>query len=144
MESSKKQPKDDKVIIEELQTANSHLRKMVDTLFFELSACQEENVRLKSRIRELERQQSQSPHRRPAVGGYDGGKEDEEDDSYMGMQKIVPTEELPPLPPLDMPPAFNFGNSSPTPSSTVPSSSVTSDDPQPPPPLKYASLPQHH
>ena len=39
----------------------------------------------------------------------DANEEDRSDGGYLGMQKIVPTEELPPLPPLDMPPAFNFG-----------------------------------
>jgi len=52
-----KKPKDDKVIIEELQVANCHLRKMVDSLFHELSTCQRENLELKSRIRYLESMQ---------------------------------------------------------------------------------------
>ena len=39
----------------------------------------------------------------------DANEEERSDGGYLGMQKIVPTEELPPLPPLDMPPAFNFG-----------------------------------
>ena len=51
-----KKPKDDKIIIEELQVANCHLRKMVDSLFFELSNCQQENFELKARIRILEEQ----------------------------------------------------------------------------------------
>ena len=41
--SALKKPKDDKIIIEELQVANCHLRKMVDSLFYELSNCQQEN-----------------------------------------------------------------------------------------------------
>ena len=49
-----KKPKDDKVIIEELQVANSHLRKMVDSLFHELSSCQRENIELKKQIMYLE------------------------------------------------------------------------------------------
>ncbi len=52
-----KKPKDDKVIIEELQVANSHLRKMVDSLFQELSSCQRENTELKARIRAYESMQ---------------------------------------------------------------------------------------
>jgi len=52
-----KKPKDDKVIIEELQVANCHLRKMVDSLFHELSTCQRENLELKARIRYLESMQ---------------------------------------------------------------------------------------
>ena len=51
-----KRPKDDKIIIEELQIANCHLRKMVDNLFFELSNCQQENFELKARVRLLEEQ----------------------------------------------------------------------------------------
>ena len=51
-----KRPKDDKIIIEELQVANCHLRKMVDSLFFELSNCQQENFELKARVRLLEEQ----------------------------------------------------------------------------------------
>ena len=51
-----KRPKDDKIIIEELQIANCHLRKMVDNLFFELSNCQQENFELKARVRVLEEQ----------------------------------------------------------------------------------------
>ena len=51
-----KRPKDDKIIIEELQIANCHLRKMVDSLFFELSNCQQENFELKARVRLLEEQ----------------------------------------------------------------------------------------
>ena len=42
------------VIIEELQVANSHLRKMVDSLFYELSSCQAENLELKAKVRYLE------------------------------------------------------------------------------------------
>lgn len=49
-----KKPKDEKVIIEELQVANSHLRKMVDSLFFELSSAQRENLELKARLRYYE------------------------------------------------------------------------------------------
>ena len=42
------------VIIEELQIANCHLRKMVDSLFLELTNSQSENKKLKERIRVLE------------------------------------------------------------------------------------------
>lgn len=58
-----KKPKDDKVIIEELQVANCHLRKMVDSLFHELSTCQRENLELKARVRYLESMQG------PGSGG---------------------------------------------------------------------------
>ena len=43
------------VIIEELQIANCHLRKMVDSLFVELNNCQRENRELKQRVRHLVR-----------------------------------------------------------------------------------------
>lgn len=49
-----KKPKDDKVIIEELEVANCHLRRMVDSLFVELDHCQRENLELKERMKELE------------------------------------------------------------------------------------------
>ena len=44
---------DSQVIIEELQIANCHLRKMVDSLFLELNNCQRENNQLKQRVRNL-------------------------------------------------------------------------------------------
>ncbi len=69
-----KKPKDEKVIIEELQVANSHLRKMVDSLFFELgssqrelSSVQRENLELKARLRHLEQQQG-GDHQQVAKG----------------------------------------------------------------------------
>merc|ERR1719341_588747 len=49
-----KMPKDDKVIIEELQTANNHLRGMVETMFSELETYRKENADLKARIADLE------------------------------------------------------------------------------------------
>ena len=52
-----KRPKDDKVIIEELQVANCHLRKMVDSLLYELNPCQRENLELKTQVRYLESMQ---------------------------------------------------------------------------------------
>lgn len=54
--SAVKRPKDDKVIIEELQIANCHLRRMVDSLFLELNNSQRENKELKQRVRHLEGQ----------------------------------------------------------------------------------------
>ena len=49
-----KRPKDDKVIIEELEVTNCHLRKMVDSLLYELNPCQRENLELKTQVRYLE------------------------------------------------------------------------------------------
>ena len=52
-----KRPKDDKVIIEELEVTNCHLRKMVDSLLYELNPCQRENLELKTQVRYLESMQ---------------------------------------------------------------------------------------
>jgi len=49
-----KMPKDDKIIIEELQTANNHLRRMVETMFAELETYKKENSELRARVRDLE------------------------------------------------------------------------------------------
>merc|ERR1711874_492293 len=49
-----KMPKDDKVIIEELQTANNHLRGMVEAMFGELETYERENSELRSRVVQLE------------------------------------------------------------------------------------------
>merc|ERR1711874_345184 len=49
-----KMPKDDKVIIEELQTANNHLRGMVEAMFGELETYKRENADLRSRVVQLE------------------------------------------------------------------------------------------
>ena len=42
-----KMPKDDKIIIEELSTANNHLRGMVEAMFAELETYKKENADLK-------------------------------------------------------------------------------------------------
>merc|ERR1719431_1288652 len=49
-----KMPKDDKIIIEELQTANNHLRGMVEAMFAELETYKRENAELRSRVSDLE------------------------------------------------------------------------------------------
>ncbi len=41
-----------RVGLEELETANCHLRRMVDSLFVELEHCQRENSQLRGRVRE--------------------------------------------------------------------------------------------
>ncbi len=43
-----------RVGLEELETANCHLRRMVDSLFVELEHCQRENSQLRGRVRERE------------------------------------------------------------------------------------------
>ena len=49
-----KMPKDDKIIIEELQTANNHLRRMVESMFSELETYKKENSELRARLKDLE------------------------------------------------------------------------------------------
>merc|ERR1712115_246279 len=61
-----KMPKDDKIIIEELQTANNHLRRMVESMFSELETYKKENSELRARVKDLEterrvRQQRMGP-----------------------------------------------------------------------------------
>merc|ERR1711953_229397 len=49
-----KMPKDDKIIIEELQTANNHLRGMVEAMFAELETYKRENAELRAKVCDLE------------------------------------------------------------------------------------------
>eukprot|EP00092_Neocalanus_flemingeri_P109131 GFUD01140229.1.p1 GENE.GFUD01140229.1~~GFUD01140229.1.p1 ORF type:complete len:238 (-),score=96.52 GFUD01140229.1:140-853(-) len=49
-----KMPKDDKIIIEELQTANNHLRGMVEAMFAELETYKRENADLRAKVSDLE------------------------------------------------------------------------------------------
>ena len=84
-----KMPKDDKIIIEELQTANNHLRRMVESMFAELETYKKENSDLRARVKELEAE------RRIRLGGGD---------------PPVPLEDsadIPDLAPLEMP-QFDF------------------------------------
>ena len=97
-------PKDDKIIIEELQTANNHLRKMVETMFSELETYKKENLELRARVRDLEAERKarlnlggqielgQGPR---AGAGADTGLED--------------SGQFPDLAPLEMP-HFDFPN----------------------------------
>eukprot|EP00091_Calanus_sinicus_P016721 TRINITY_DN36229_c0_g1_i1.p1 TRINITY_DN36229_c0_g1~~TRINITY_DN36229_c0_g1_i1.p1 ORF type:complete len:238 (-),score=91.32 TRINITY_DN36229_c0_g1_i1:48-761(-) len=52
--SGAKMPKDDKIIIEELQTANNHLRGMVEAMFAELETYKRENADLRAKVSDLE------------------------------------------------------------------------------------------
>merc|ERR1711874_301598 len=72
-----KMPKDDKVIIEELQTANNHLRGMVEAMFGELETYKRENADLRSRVVQLETEL--------AGARGDGG------DGTAEMQRTTPT-----------------------------------------------------
>lgn len=84
-------PKDDKVIIEELEVANCHLRRMVDSLFVELDHCQRENADLKARIQELETQLHQEQVRKMEMQQQRHRNQQASEDL------------LPELPPLDVP-----------------------------------------
>ena len=101
-----KMPKDDKIIIEELSTANNHLRGMVEAMFAELETYKRENGELRSRISDLEAERSL--HQRgggspPALN--------------LGLQRQVDQDllqdsgHLPPLAPLELP-DFDYGASS--------------------------------
>jgi len=68
-----KMPKDDKVIIEELQTANGHLRGMVEAMFGELETYKRENSELRAKISDLETELSLSrrgTHATPSYGAH--------------------------------------------------------------------------
>ena len=96
-----KKPKDEKVIIEELEVANSHLRNMVDSLFVELDHSRRENVDLKERIHELEEQIRLGELRQRATRNLHPSPS-----SGRGHPATMDME-LPLLPPLDVP-TFNF------------------------------------
>ncbi len=95
-----KQPKDDKTIIEELEVMNSHLRRMVDSLFAELGQCQRENLDLKERIRELEEEVRLGKMAAAQLGGGGAG-------GYSSHIAVASEPNLPDLPPLDVP-TFDF------------------------------------
>ena len=90
-----KMPKDDKIIIEELQTANNHLRRMVETMFAELETYKKENSDLRARVKDLEAE------RRLRQGG--GGTAIP---SRVGLQ-LEDSGDIPDLAPLEMP-QFDF------------------------------------
>ena len=95
-----KMPKDDKIIIEELQTANNHLRSMVETMFSELETFRKENAELRARVRDLEAEKRArmantevgNVHATPTVG--------------LGLQ-LEDSGQFPDLAPLEMP-QFDF------------------------------------
>ena len=97
--SGTKKPKDDKVIIEELEVANSHLRNMVDSLFVELDQSRRENIDLKEKIHELEERIRLGDLRQRATRNLH-----QSPSSGQGHPSDM---ELPLLPPLDVP-TFNF------------------------------------
>jgi len=138
-----KKPKDDKVIIEELQVANCHLRKMVDSLFHELSTCQRENLELKARVRYLESMQVgpagtmsslsaigshktllQSQSAQPSPSHHRGA---------VGLRSFKPELQQQPSP-APSPPIRNEVNAGTIGATTLPSSQIT-----PPPPPSSSS-----
>merc|ERR1712126_66845 len=90
-----KMPKSDKVIIEELSTANNHLRGMVEAMFAELETYKKENAELKSKLSELEAAKGES---RVIPPSSELGLED------MTRQDLLhDSGHLPPLAPLELP-----------------------------------------
>ena len=89
LERMRKLPKSERVTMEELGVANSHLRHMVQDLFDELNYCQKENKELKQRIKELEEELALA-------------KKQQRRNDEAGCEI-----ELPELTPLDVP-AFNL------------------------------------
>ena len=89
-----KMPKDDKIIIEELQTANNHLRRMVESMFSELETYKKENSELRARVKDLETERRLRQQRSgPAV-------------PRVGLQ-LEDSADIPDLAPLEMP-QFDF------------------------------------
>jgi len=89
-----KMPKDDKEIIEELQTANNHLRAMVETMFLDLETYRKENAELKSRVADLEAEKCARNAAPPVSIMFEDALQDSAGD-------------LPPLAPLEVP-HFDF------------------------------------
>ena len=90
-----KMPKDDKIIIEELQTANNHLRRMVESMFAELETYKKENSDLRARVKDLEAE------RRLRQGGAGPAVP-----ARVGLQ-LEDSGDIPDLAPLEMP-QFDF------------------------------------
>lgn len=100
--SGAKMPKDDKIIIEELQTANNHLRKMVETMFSELETYKKENSELRARVRDLEAER----RARLAIGGHIELGQGPRAGPDTGLED---SGQFPDLAPLEMP-HFDFPN----------------------------------
>ena len=95
-----KMPKDDKIIIEELQTANNHLRSMVETMFYDLETFRKENVELRARVRDLEAE------KRVRLAHTDTGNAAPTPRVGLGLQ-LEDSGHFPDLAPLEMP-QFDF------------------------------------
>ena len=98
-------PKDDKIIIEELSTANNHLRGMVEAMFAELETYKRENGELRARISDLETERSLQQRGCGSPPTLN-----------LGLQRQVAEDllqdsgHLPPLAPLELP-EFDYGTS---------------------------------
>jgi len=96
-----KMPKDDKIIIEELQMANNHLRGMVEAMFADLEAFKRENAELKARVSDLEAEKAAK-----AVAGCNFPTVGMVVEQTGGLA-LQDSGHLPDLAPLEMP-QFNF------------------------------------
>ena len=101
-----KMPKDDKIIIEELSTANNHLRGMVEAMFAELETYKKENSELKARVSDLEAERTL--RERTLAARSTLVLEPRQD-------LLQDSGHLPPLAPLELP-EFDYGESTTSPS----------------------------
>ena len=101
-----KMPKDDKIIIEELSTANNHLRGMVEAMFAELETYKKENSELRARVSDLEAERGVLERQAMPVR-----REVEELLGRQGQDLLHDSGHLPPLAPLELP-EFDYGPSS--------------------------------
>ena len=103
-------PKDDKIIIEELSTANNHLRGMVEAMFAELETYKKENGELRARISDLEAERNMQQRGGASPPALNLGLQ-----RQAAQDLLQDSGHLPPLAPLELP-DFDYGASSPAPS----------------------------
>ena len=102
-------PKDDKIIIEELSTANNHLRGMVEAMFAELETYKKENGELRARISDLEAERVMHQRGGGSPPALNLGSLQQR---QVGQDLLQDSGHLPPLAPLELP-DFDYGASSP-------------------------------
>lgn len=100
-------PKDDKIIIEELSTANNHLRGMVEAMFAELETYKKENGELRARISDLEAERNMQQREGGSPPALNLGLQ-----RQVAQDLLQDSGHLPPLAPLELP-DFDYGASSP-------------------------------